>query len=85
MIDTEFYIQKIQQLSDDKLKELLQLRTKENADIMNIAESEAIKRGIDVQSIPADKAGHQKLETKEKNEKGVSWTTVLADILSGLS
>ncbi len=84
-MDIEFYIRKIEQLSDDKLRELLQLRTKENADIMDIAEREAIKRGIDLQSIPGDKNRDQKPGTKEKNNKGVSWTNVLADILSGLS
>lgn len=83
MIDTEFYIRKIQQLSDDKLKELLQLRTKENADIMDLAETEAIKRGIDVKGIPADMKA-QTLGTKENQDEGVSWTNVLADILSGL-
>ena len=84
MIDTEFYIRKIQQLSDDKLKELLALRTKENVDIMDIAGREAIKRGIDPHSISADNAGQQKTGTKEKKDDGVNWTGVLADILSGL-
>jgi hypothetical protein len=83
MSDTEFYIRKIQQLSDDKLKELLQLRTKENADIMDIADREAIKRGIDPHIISANNTEKEKKETKK--DEGVSWTSVLADILSGLS
>jgi hypothetical protein len=84
MIDTEFYIRKIQQLSDEKLKELLALRTKENRDIMDIADREAIKRGIDPHSISAENAGQRNIGTKQKKDDGVNWAGVLADILSGL-
>lgn len=85
MFDTEFYIRRIELLSDDKLKELLQLNTKENAAIMQVAEQEATKRGIDPNSIRVDKAIHQKRETKAKKDGGVSWANILADIFSELS
>jgi hypothetical protein len=81
--DKEFYTRKIKQLTDDKLKELLQLRSKENLHIIELAENEAIKRGIDLGAIePKPMRGK---ETKTKNEKGINWPGVLADILSGLS
>jgi hypothetical protein len=41
-MDSEFYILKIKLLSDNKLKALLQLRTKENSAIMATAENEAV-------------------------------------------
>ncbi len=84
MVDTEFYIRRIEELSDDRLKELLQLNTEENAAIMQVAEREATKRGIDPNSIRVEKAVHQKLVTKEKKDEGVNWASILADIFSGL-
>jgi hypothetical protein len=42
----KFYARKIKQLTDDKLKELLQLKNKENLDIIALAEKEGIERCI---------------------------------------
>ena len=52
--ETEFYTRKIKHLSDGRLKELLQLRNKENLDIMTIAENEAVRRGIDLRTIETE-------------------------------
>jgi hypothetical protein len=83
MIDKELYKRKIEQLSDIKLKELLVLNMKENADIIALAEDEAFKRGIDPKNIQADRG--PTTGTKTKKDEGVNWAGVLADILSGLS
>jgi hypothetical protein len=80
-MDKEFYDRKIRQLTDDKLKELLQLRNKENWEIMELAEKEAIERGIDLETIEA-KVKQDGGENKIKKEVGISWPSVLADILS---
>ena len=84
-MDKEFYARKIKQLTDDKLKELLQLRNKQNLEIMELAEIEAIERGIDLETIAAKRNQDQGDRTKSKEEDGISWPSVLADILSGLS
>jgi hypothetical protein len=82
-LDKEFYAQKIKQLTDDRLKELLQLRNKEILDIIGLAEKEAIERGIDLRTI--EPKTNEEQGTKTKKEEGISWPSVLADILSGLS
>jgi hypothetical protein len=45
MMEKELYILKIKQLTDDKLKQLLQLKSSENLDIIGLAKNEAIARG----------------------------------------
>ena len=84
-MDKQFYRQKIRQLSDDRLRELLQLKNNENSEIMIVAENEALKRGIDLATIKIETKVKKEGQKKPKKEKGVNWTGVLADILSGLS
>jgi len=75
-MDREFYFRKIQQLTDDRLKELLQLRTKDNVEIIRLAEAEALKRGIDITTIePRPK---NQTNTKSKKDKEFSWANFLA-------
>lgn len=74
-MDREFYLRKIQQLTDDKLKELLKLRTKDNFEIISLAEAEALKRGIDINTI--DLTTESKNTAKSKEEKEFRWTEFL--------
>jgi uncharacterized protein YajQ (UPF0234 family) len=76
----ELYTQKIEQLTDDKLKQLLSLRTAENSEIIDIASKEAIKRGIDPETIEAKSKSPQ---TNSKKEKKNIWTYILLGILPG--
>lgn len=75
-MNNEFYFRKIQQLTDDKLKELLQLRTKDNTEIINLAEAEALKRGIDITTI--ESRPKNQTRTKSKKDEEFSWTEFLA-------
>lgn len=70
-MNKEFYTQKIKQLTDDRLKELLQLRTKENKEIMELAEKEALERGIDPEAITRELGGG-KIKSKKKEEERVN-------------
>ena len=81
-MDKEYFKRRLNQLTDDKLKELLQLRNKENLEIMKLAEKEAIERGVDVAAIEVDISKSER--TKSKNSEGVIWRSILADILFGL-
>ena len=74
-MDKELLDQKIKQLSDDKLKELLQLRTKGNHEIIELAEKEAIKRGISIEEIETKLRNNIGLKTKEK--EGIDWMMAL--------
>jgi hypothetical protein len=79
-MDKEFYIGKIQQLTDDKLKELLQLRTKENLQIISLAEIEATRRGIDLKTIQTEPLKSQ-TGRKSKKDKEFNWTNFLANFI----
>jgi hypothetical protein len=81
-MDNEYFEQRINQLTDDKLKELLQLRNRENLEIMKLAEKEAIERGVDLTTVEINIK--QSERTKSKNSEGVIWRSILADILFGL-
>jgi hypothetical protein len=74
-MDKEFYVRKIRQLTDDKLKELLELRTKDNLEIINLAEQEALKRGIDI--TPIESRPNRQNNTKSKKDKEFSWAKFL--------
>jgi hypothetical protein len=81
MIDKNLYRRKINELTDDKLKELLRLKNKENLDIMELAKEEAISRNLDLSVI--EKKAAPKSGAMTKKEQGINWAGVLADILSG--
>jgi hypothetical protein len=83
-MDKKLFIQKIEQLSNDKLKELLQLRNKANSEILILAETEAKKRGIDPDAIEASETTSKPLKTKPEKEEDVNWLGVLASLLSEL-
>lgn len=83
-MDKNFYIQKIERLSDDKLKELLQLRNDGNLEIITLAENEAVKRGIDPRTVDVAERKSKSLEARSKKDEGVNWMSFLADFLSGL-
>ena len=80
-MDKEFYIRKIQQLTKDKLIELIQLRTKDNMEVISLAEIEATKRGIDLKTIEP-KTNKPETNTKSKADKEFSWSDFLANIIS---
>jgi hypothetical protein len=81
-MDKGYFEREIKQLTDDKLKELLQLRNKENLEIMKLAEKEAIDRGVALETIEAKIK--QSERTKSKNIEGRIWPSILADVLFGL-
>jgi len=81
-MDKNFFIQKIEQLTDDKLKELLQFRTKANAEIMSLAEHEAIKRGIDPSTIPKTTNRARPSQAKSNSEEEISWLRILGFFVS---
>jgi hypothetical protein len=81
-MEKQFYILKIQQLGDDNLKELLKLRTKENLEIIALAEKEAIKRGIDLQTIKGERNKINTSSTKPNKTEGINWTEILGEIFS---
>lgn len=70
-MDKEFYFRRIQQLTDDKLRELLQLRKKNNTQIISMAETEALKRGIDIATIESQPKSQT--DTKSNKDKEFSW------------
>lgn len=78
-MDRKFLAEKIRQLSDDKLKELLQLRSKGNHLIIALAEREAHERGISIDEIEP-RIKHDNGE-KTKPDEGINWMLVLAELL----
>ena len=85
MIDKELFAQKIEQLPDERLKELIQLKTKSNEEIIALAEHEALRRGIDIDSIDIGKSEKGREQNKTKKKEGINWTWVIADFLDGIS
>jgi hypothetical protein len=65
-MDREFYVRKIKQLTDDKLKKLLQLRNKENLEIMGLAEIEAFEGALTWGQLQRNQT---KIMEKEQNQK----------------
>lgn len=65
-MDRRFYTQKIRKLSDDKLKELLQLRTAENMELIAIAQNEAARRGIDPKTIEVNEEKVKSIKAAKK-------------------
>ena len=84
-MDKELFIRKIKQLTDEKLKELIQLKTKGNRDIIELAEKEAIARGIDLETIEPRVVEGGGEKTKTKDDKGINWMWHIAQFLDGLS
>src|SRR5687768_6012254 len=70
-MEKEFFERKVQQLSDDKLQDLLKLRYEANREIISLAIEEAKKRGIDVPEVgvPSNKALNVEQEEWKKLEK----------------
>lgn len=83
-MDKNFYIRKIRELPDEKLIELLQHRTRENHEIMVLAEKEAIDRGMDLQSLDTPRNNATRKTSKQEKETGITWKDILGDFLSGL-
>ncbi len=81
-MDAAFFAQKIQQLSNDKLKQLLTFRTKANPEIMELAEKEAIRRGIDPESIPTEESRDQGELRNVKKDDDSFWKNILIALLS---
>ncbi|MFN8334469.1 MAG: hypothetical protein U0U09_05025 [Cyclobacteriaceae bacterium] len=81
-MDNEFYTRKIKQLTDERLKELIQLKTMENQEIVALAEKEAIDRGIDLETIAARIHENNPSKHKTKQDEQVNWMGVIADFLS---
>lgn len=84
-MDYEFYSRKIKQLTDERLKELIQLKTKENQEIIVLAEKEAIDRGIDLETIAARIPDNKQKKDKTKQDEQVDWMGGIADFLNGIS
>ena len=66
-MDFELFAEKIKQLNDDKLKELLQLKNKQNASIMQLAEKEALAGTLILVQLKEKRRGKQ--GTKRKKMK----------------
>lgn len=84
-MDYEFYSRKIKQLTDERLKELIQLKTKWNQEIVALAEKEAVDRGIDLETIAARIPDNKQKKDKTKQDEQVDWMGGIADFLNGLS
>lgn len=84
-MDNEFFLPKIKQLTDERLKELIRLKTKENQKIIALAEKEAVDRGIDLKTIDLGAVENGQEKKKTKKDEGVNWMGVIADFLSELS
>lgn len=84
IMDKELYARKIKQLTDEKLKELVQLKTKGNHSIIELAEKEAVDRGIDLATIDVriKETGQEKNRTKE--DKGINWMWVITNFFNEL-
>lgn len=83
-MDHEFFVQKIKQLTDEKLKELIQLKTKGNREIIELAEKEAALRGIDLATIEP-RVVEEREKIKTKDDKGINWMWHIAEFFDGLS
>ncbi len=81
-MDAAFFTQKIQQLSNDKLRQLLTFRTKANAEIMELAEKEAIRRGIDPEAICTEESRDQGELSNVKKDDDSFWKNILIALLS---
>ncbi len=81
-MDAAFFTQKIQQLSNDKLRQLLTFRTKANAEIMELAEKEAIRRGIDPEAIRTEESRDQGELSNVKKDDDSFWKNILIALLS---
>lgn len=81
-MDKGYFEREIKQLTDNKLKELLQLRNKENLEIIKLAEKEAIERGVDLETIRVNIK--QTERTTSENGEGRIWPSILADVLFGI-
>lgn len=75
----KFFIQKIEQLPDDKLKELLRLRNDKNSELLVHAEHEAIRRGIDPATIEVDKNKFASINGKPKDDQDSDWILILLE------
>ena len=76
-MDKEFFIGKIEKLSDDTLKELLKMRMKSNAEILKLAENEATKRGIDTAAIPMNPNRARPSKPKSNGDDEIDWLAIL--------
>lgn len=83
-MDKDFYMRKIRQLSNEKLIELLQHRTRENHEIMALAEKEASDRGMDLQSLDTPRSNTTRKISRQKKDTGITWKYILGEIVSGL-
>ena len=83
-MDKDLFAGKIKQLTDEKLKELIQLKTKGNRNIIELAEKEAVDRGIDLESIEPRNAENRGDEIKTKEDKGINWMWHIAQFFDGL-
>lgn len=83
-MDKDFYMRKIRQLSNEKLIELLQHRTRENHEIMVLAEKEASDRGMDLQSLDTPRRNTPTNTSRQKKDTGITWKDILGEIVSGL-
>ncbi|HSF71724.1 MAG TPA: hypothetical protein VLA25_05480 [Methylotenera sp.] len=83
-MENEFFLPKIKQLTDERLKELIRLKTKENQKIIALAEKEAVDRGIDLKTIDLGAVENGQDKNKTKEDKGLNWLGVIADFLSEL-
>ncbi|HEX8037760.1 MAG TPA: hypothetical protein VF490_01355 [Chryseosolibacter sp.] len=70
-MDKEFFEQKVRQLGDDKLQELLKLRYDTNREVIDLAITEANRRGLDLPeiSVPDKKEEVLEQENRKKLEK----------------
>lgn len=81
-MNKELFILKISNLSDEKLKELLQFRNQANHEIISLAEIEASKRGIDPTSIlPTVKPVNHHTKQSDDEDR-TNWFRILAEFLS---
>ncbi|MGC3946484.1 MAG: hypothetical protein QM762_18500 [Chryseolinea sp.] len=76
-MNSEYFRDKIEKLSDDKLK-ALQLRNRENSEIIAMAQREAERRGIDPEAIEVKENNPSvKKDTKKDESKYWMWELVL--------
>ena len=81
-MDFELFAEKIKQLNDDKLKELLQLKNKQNASIVQLAEKEALRWNIDISAI--ERKAKRETGDKTKEDEGVNRMSLLAQFLQAI-
>jgi hypothetical protein len=82
-MDKDLFLRKITALSDDNLKDLLQLTWEHPSEVKKLAEAEALKRGIDLQTIPnVERTTNTGRFSQE--ESGINWKLLLAEFLHDL-